>query len=328
MLNPLSNNCRHLRTSYLFYFKIHSISHSASRSFHHTPTRRFIEPAILETHNLLELVHTSTGLPWIASLPLGALIIRTVFTTPLSVYSQRVLQRQSALGPLVQAWQHQIRRQVLAEAGTLGPVECEKRVKKAVREKSRELYKRWGCQRWKLYLPVAQAPVFLVAIETIRRMCGTQEGLLGLALKQFRSGGGVVVDTPRDAALGSLKEMDGHVVGLEESFAQEGGLWFQNLLEPDPLLLLPFILSGTLLASISVKTWRRSGRASQSVLQRRFTNALKIVAILIVPATLQVPSAMLVYWISSAAFAFAQSVLLDRIMPLRFPLTSPFKARK
>ncbi|KAI9793544.1 MAG: hypothetical protein M1816_007977 [Peltula sp. TS41687] len=324
MLTPPS---RYLLTrSLLPQAKSPSNLHFAFRSsFHSTPNRPFIEPAIVATHHLLELVHTNTGLPWIASLPIGALIIRTVFTTPLSIYSQRILQRQAALSPLIQAWQHQIRRQVIAEAGTLGPNECDRRARKAIRKKSRELYNRWGCQRWKLYLPFVQAPVFLVTIETIRRMCGTQEGLLGLALKQFRSGGAVAVDTSREAALGMLKDADGSAVGLEDSLALEGGLWFQNLLEPDPLLLLPFILSGTLLASLSVQARRRSGVVAQSVVQTRLSNALKFMAILIVPATLQVPSAMLVYWISSAAFAFAQSALLSRIMPFRYPLMSSVK---
>ena len=315
--NATQHNILHRRP--LFHPRAHLVSYCNHRSIHCTPARPFLEPALVATHDLFETLHTASGLPWVASLSLGALTLRTVFTTPLSLYSRRVLQQQAALKPLLQAWKHKITHQVMAESRSLGPYECEKRIKSAVRKKGTELYKRWKCPSWKLWLPVGQIPVFLVAIETIRRMCGTHEGLLGLAVKQFRPSSEVAPETTRAEAVDSLRATDGTAVSMEDSFSWEGGLWFHDLLAPDPLLILPFILSGTLLASISVGTWSRLDKERQSVFQRRLSNSLKVIALLMVPATLQVPSAMLVYWISSSFFALCQAVLLDRLMPLQRP---------
>lgn len=48
---------------------------------------------------------------------------------------------------------------------------------------------------------------------------------------------------------------------------------------------------------------------------------MKAFALAIGPMTLQIPSAMLLYWISSSGLAFAQGVLLDIFSPIGNPVT-------
>jgi len=190
----------------------------------------------------------------------------------------------------------------MQEVGHLGPVVAQRTVVKKMREKQREIYTRFGCGRWKLFLPIVQLPIWLLAIETIRKMCGTRTGLLGLIAAQFSSSA-----DPPSGPEGVL---------VEETFATEGALWFENLLVPDPQLILPFMLSGVMFLNLS----HAQRGANQTIWQRRLMNSLKVVALAIGPLTLQIPSAMLVYWISSGLLAYTQGAILDKIMPVKPPV--------
>lgn len=51
---------------------------------------------------------------------------------------------------------------------------------KEMEKKRKELYKTFGLKRWPQFVGLIQLPVWLLVIETIRKMCGAKEGLLGL----------------------------------------------------------------------------------------------------------------------------------------------------
>lgn len=262
-------------------------------------------------------MHTVTGLPWIVALPLTALFVRGVIVAPLLIYTRRMTQRRLALHPLLAAWAHQTRRQVLEQSRDqpLLPAEFEKRFKTAMRAKQRELTKRWGCEGWRALPVLGQLPVFLAVVETIRRMCGTTGGIFGLLTMQ----GATPVDAPRDEVLQSIDTSGPGLIGIDPSLADEGGLWFPDLLLPDPWYTLPWVLTGLVYANISLGA-KRPSMLTPSTFQRRLTTTLKIGALLIGPFTLTVPSAVLVYWISSTAFAICQNLLIDTYMPLTSPL--------
>lgn len=158
-----------------------------------------------------------------------------------------------------------------------------------------------GIKRWVSYLPLAQLPVWLLAIETIRKMCGLQEGLLGIVSRGI---------FPNEIDASSLT-----TVGLESAFATEGALWFPNLLLEDPEMYLPFMLSASILLNLSNATGPNA-----KPWQRRLTNSMRIVALAMGPLMLHVPSAMLVYWISSSLLAYIQARLLDWAMPVKSPV--------
>ncbi|KAI9805493.1 MAG: hypothetical protein M1825_000744 [Sarcosagium campestre] len=292
---------------------------SPIRAFHSSPRRQVLEPILSSTHTVIEAIHSGSGLPWVASLPLTALLIRVIIVTPFTYYSRRVGQRQLALQPLVLAWQQQIRRSVLIQSASLGPVECEKRVSKDLRAKTKELYKTWACRRWRNFLPIAQFPVFLIVIETLRGMSGIRQGLLGLVMNSLRS----IFSQGPEAFFGKVLKLEAPlpvtqaVIPLEESLALEGALWFPDLLVADPQLILPFILSATVFSNIALANKKHG---VQSRLQIWITRIMKASALAIGPLTLQLPSAMLVYWISSSLWALLHNVLLDRFLPLKPPI--------
>ncbi|KAL9004870.1 MAG: hypothetical protein Q9188_002331 [Gyalolechia gomerana] len=228
----------------------------------------------------------------------------------------------------------------MEEHAAEGPKACQKRFAKMFSHKSAEIYKRTGTQRWKSFLTYLQLPVWLTVIETIRRMCGTSGGLLGMiqdSLNKSFSENTQVGDTQSISEPGRLESVfetndwkmpppelvkvpgdidEASVIPTEPSLATEGALWFPDLLVPDPHLILPFILSATIFANISYQErTAKKGGLTPGVFQRRLGNAFKIVVLAVGPLTLAVPSAIHVYWISSSAFALANNILLNRYSP-------------
>ena len=269
------------------------------RSFHASPRPQFLDAGVATAHALFDTLHASTGLPWAYSIPLAALTIRTTLILPISIYSRRVIQKQASLTPLVQSWQHVLRQRTMHESAHLGPHAVQRALLLRIRRKRSEIYARWGCPVWKTLLPLAQLPVWVTAVEAVRAMCGTGVGLLGMVMRTENSA---------DAVSDGIRE-----AMMEPSFATEGALWFPDLLVPDPYLVLPFMLSGVVLLNL---TNSRASAAGQSAWQRGLQRSLKAVALLLGPLTLQMPSAVLVYWISSSMFAYLQSVALDKAMPM------------
>lgn len=273
------------------------------RSFHASPRPQFLDAGVATAHALFDTLHSSTGLPWVCVLPLAALTIRTTLILPISIYSRRVIQKQASLTPLVQSWQHVLRGRAMAKAASLGPHAVQKELLLQMRRKRSEIFSRWGCQIWKTMLPLAQLPIWVTAVEAVRAMCGAQVGLLGMMMRTENSA---------DAVSDGIRE-----AMMQPSFAVEGALWFPDLLVPDPILILPFMLSGAVFLNL---TNSQGSRANQSAWQRRLQRSLKVVALLLGPLTLQMPSAVLVYWISSSLLAYLQSVVLDKAMPMPSPV--------
>ncbi|QSZ31950.1 hypothetical protein DSL72_001519 [Monilinia vaccinii-corymbosi] len=277
------------------------------RSFHASPRPRSLDSVLIATHGVLEGLHSFTGLPWAYTIPLTALAIRSILILPIGINARRAAQKQIDLMPLMGAWQHQYRKKSIQEVGHLGPDAANQFVADKMRKKKKELYSRYSCGTWKQYLSLVQLPVWLVAVETIRKMCGAHDGLLRWIESLFISINANEPAAGTDPDLGSLL--------LEPTFATEGALWFPNLLIPDPMLMLPFMLSGSILLNLSHSMGR-----PKSVFVRRLSNSLKVVALAIVPLTLQMPSAMLVYWTSSSLMAYGQAKMLDMLMPIRKPV--------
>lgn len=283
-----------------------------SRFFHATPAPQFLDVCVDQVQTFITGIHSVSGLPWAASLPLTALIVRSVLIAPLSVIAHKAIGRRLALIPLIHAWKHVIHSRVMRNNRNQGPVMADRLTKRALRSKIRGLYSRHECGPLRLYLPFLQLPVFLIMMESIRRMCAAGEGLLGLLTK----GPIDPVEKSRDDILGEVSQT---AASLEHSLSQEGALWFPDLLAPDPLLVLPFLLSGSLFASISYES--RKPRLEPSKSTRRFTNALKIMALATGPLTLQAPSALVLYWLSSSLIVNGQHVLLDWYYPRGIPIT-------
>ncbi|EKD16527.1 uncharacterized protein L3040_001263 [Drepanopeziza brunnea f. sp. 'multigermtubi'] len=266
-----------------------------SRTFHASPRpQNVLLTAINASHTALDGLHSLTGLPWAYSIPLFALLLRCTIILPISIYQRRAILKQASLLPLLQSWRHALQHETMRE----------------VRAKRSELYSRHGCGMWKNFLMLVQLPVFLSVMEALRKMCGSREGVLGMLMGNQNN----VVETGVENVAGVITG-DGLVdqalsIPTEMSLATEGVLWFPNLLVGDPQLVLPFVLSATLLLNIfGLPTSKRPWSV-------RLKRSLGLVCLVVGPLMINVPSALLIYWISSSASAYLQALALENFMPI------------
>ena len=290
---------------------------SCQRVFHSSPRHLLLEQCLETTHTVITGLHSATGLPWAATIPLTAAMIRLTIIGPIAAYGQVISQRRMKIFPLLYAWRVAISRNIMKAHGAEGPVACEKRVEKAMREKGVEVRKKMGVQYWKSSLTWIQLPIFLVVIDTIRAMSGYGRGLLGMISGLFSREDMTLTEAVGEdpATTGALEATSPY---FEASLASEGAWWFPNLLVPDPMLILPFTLSASLFATI----FALEKRAERSAIpvgkwQGRIKQTMKVFALLIGPATLGVPSGMLLYWISTSLCGLCQHVFLDWYFPTK-----------
>jgi inner membrane protein COX18 len=295
-----------------------------SRAFHASPRSQIIVEAIAASNTLLDSLHSVSGLPWAYTLPLFAVALRTTIFLPLAVYIRRNHQKQVALAPVLQAWTQPLQKQTIREVGHRGPAASHRALLIKMRKKRVELYRRWGCQQWKSFLPIiVQLPVFLTVMETVRRKCGSQQGWLGMMIGTGQADAvstisGETTTTALITGDGLLSPLD-LLVPLDPSLATEGALWFPNLLVADPHLTLPFLLSATILLNIFGGS-RRTATTTMSKWQIRLRRNMGLLGLAIGPIMINVPAALLVYWIGSSMASFLQAALLDKFMPLPHPI--------
>lgn len=183
-----------------------------------------------------------------------------------------------------------------------------------LRKKRIEIYRWWGCGLWKNYLGLAQLPIFLATMEALRAMSGASQGWWGMLSGSGTEGTEAVLTA--DGLVGAAS------IPVESLFATEGALWFPNLLLPDPQLVLPFMLSGVILLNLFGHRHAVMGQW-----QKRFMRSMGLVALAMGPIMINVPSALVWYWVSSSTLAYGQAFLLERLMPIKKPVT-PCKPKR
>lgn len=294
------------------------LAFASSRSFHATPRQKYtiLDPVLDATHNAFLGIHHV--LPWWAAIPFAAVAVRLAFL-PLTIWSRRIIARQRSLTPLLTAWRGALERNIDLSKGTSN-------MKVLAARKTMEIYKAFSCQRYKLFLaPALQLPFFLIIIESIRRLAGAGQGLLRLVFSSVPSVTGST-EGAAETASGATANAD-IVTALtrtaEPSMTTEGPLWFVDLSIADPLLILPFALSATMLLHLVPAHYFTRTPApvgTPTAFQRRLRNMLKLLALAAGPLTLALPAGVLYYWISTMLVSFVQGHLLDKFMPLKNPV--------
>lgn len=300
---------------------------NAQRSFYTTPKLQMTPELIAYTQAGIESIHIATGLPWIIVIPSLALSARLLLV-PLRLGTKNLLQRRADLTPIVRAWGWQFSKTLQSEQDATARM---KRHRALLQQKQKELYARHQCGPWRL-LPsvVCQMSVWLVLSETLRRMSGASEGLLTLLTSWFRTGTASIIETPMQqvpvheeplseiASSSNASPIEEQVMTyVTEGLDHEGALWFTDLLVADPHGYL-----SALLATLFVTQIMLGGR-SKTVGQVRLQRALVVLGLAMFPLTLNVPAAMMVYWISSMSFGLMIQTVLDWLRPLRIPKSPP-----
>ncbi|OJD33580.1 mitochondrial inner membrane protein oxa1l-like [Diplodia corticola] len=279
---------------------------------------------------LFEVLH-NCGLSWAVALPAGALLVRACIITPfLQIPARKAQQTTTNLLPIMQA--HAIVRKHSTHLRLYH--EGAQKARNVSRTETalfnHKIKKRWRAQPWKHLLPLCGLPIFVAMAETIRRMVGTRSGLWGLVF----GSGSYQSEAPKtsdalgkdDATIEGVADTlkgatpDTAVVSdwIQPSLATEGMLWFPDLMAPDPLLILPFVVSGVTVCSLYVSS-RAPGRRKQKPAWAVIRRIMMTIALAIGPLTLNMPAGILLYWTASTSFALMSNLYLDRFLPIRMP---------
>jgi len=238
-------------------------------------SRTYVEAAVSACSDLISSIHLVTHTPWYITIPLVALGVNLLIRLPSSVLTQKVINRRAPLAPLLQAWGTRHQKDIMREATQ--PKDLQMELGKRQSRTIKRLYRDWGAQTWKMHTSVLGLPVWMLVLESLRRMSGAPKGLLlGTIFGRDR----VASSTPgvesaaadstsleaqapqgpvwsQDLVTGSLDSSSYDIntasdavvstaSSTVESLATGGCLWFTDLTAADPLHILPFVLSALL----------------------------------------------------------------------------------
>lgn len=266
---------------------------------------------VLPLRGALEAAKVATGLSWPIFLPLATVVVRSAATVPLAVYSRICLRRQRLLQPLLSATVPVVRAQLAQTAATgrskLTPQQIQVLAAKERRRRRISLYRQFSCQNWKsLLLPAVQIPVFVAMTLAVR----------SLALYD----------------LSSITEFGNIDAGRF--------LWLQNMVEPDPIGVLPLTIGACALANVelnaSISTnWYKNAppnsvqknltrdKISSPSARAALVNISRAGAILFMTMCFQAPAALQLYWLASNLVSLTQNVLLNIFLPAERTIDYP-----
>lgn len=283
-----------------------------TRQFHPTKPAPFIGEVLGAASGFVYGVHSLTGLPWVYSLPLTALTVRMLVAMPLQLYIKKIARKERDLAPLIHSWtRHIASNPTLSFDHTRFKGLTSRNAPIVISRMRRELHREWKIPRYYKYASIVQLPIWLAIMESIRGMCGDDRGFLRyiMSLSTFWWPGGAQHALPSAA---------------ESSLASEGALWFPDLLAGDPTGALPLMLTASLILNIRTG-WKTKSPVEIADLPRfdmviglipaGFKNVLSVLAVYIgYSAWFSMPSALMLYWITSTNVATLQTVLINKYL--------------
>ncbi|KAJ5536921.1 hypothetical protein N7513_010107 [Penicillium frequentans] len=317
-MNSLRTSSRVLRASRNAWSPV---APSYIRYFHPTkPAPNLINVALDASAGLIHGVHNVTYLPWVVSIPLTAVIVRTAIGLPLQFFTRINARRERDIAPLLHS--NRVVLEKFTKRRKMGPRE----LMKLVQENNKKIRERWGVNSWYKLVNFAQVPVWISLMESLRGMCGNTNGLVPWLLS--------LIEPAKDTAGEAVQSL--HLT-VEPSLANEGALWFPDLLAGDPTGALPVLLTASILLNVNMG-WKSASRLEISEMpklqmyQTIFFSGLRVfIQVLAVNVGFsgwfyEMPTALMIYWITSTNVATLQTWSLEKYMFSRPPIPA-YKAQ-
>ncbi|KAF1976083.1 hypothetical protein BU23DRAFT_552086 [Bimuria novae-zelandiae CBS 107.79] len=293
-----------------------SLIRAHTRAFHATAPRKhgILEAILYLPHEMICMIHTQV--PWHATIPISAFIIRGLLVTTAGSHVRALTARYIGTHPVRQALAHQKRNQLMLQGGYSNPKQAVRAISQAVKEETSALDKRWKCTVWgQVNWTLAQIPIFFTMAEVIRQMCGTRDGLLSMALHSL--GLKSAAPTVHGVTMGDPNPW------FQPTLANEGMLWFPDLLSPDPFL--PYVVSALMFTNVWLsKNGVSADPTKMTTVSKTIRRSLMAVSLMIGPLCQDLPAALMLYWASSTASVMLWNFWLD----WRYPAPRDFVACK
>ncbi|CAK7903345.1 cytochrome c oxidase assembly protein Cox18p, mitochondrial [[Candida] anglica] len=284
----------------------------------------------------IQAVHTFTGIPWWALIPLTTFSLRAMWTLPLAVMQRKRIQKQNEFRPVVSAMfpvmklklaqkvqaakqraaslaskpvsTDSIELSVLESQSPIASMKYEEIVLLATKERRKRqkaLFKKHNIQLWKNFiLPAFQIPLWVCMSLTMRNLSGW-------------STWDSTSNTPLDPLL-----------------REEGLLWFTDLTHFDSLHIIPVVLGVISLCNVEwtfktlelLKTSR--SRVLRPTMMDSIANISRMSVVFMMAISMNAPVALTLYWLSSQLFSLVQNIFLDLNFPMSFTPKTRFNYRK
>ncbi|KAK4228315.1 hypothetical protein QBC38DRAFT_475391 [Podospora fimiseda] len=278
-----------------------------------------ISAAITYTDHALSFLHTAMGTPWYITIPIFALGFSCI-KTPIVLYNLERNRKARKLLPLLSATLLSTEKDALYKLIPRPKLFLSRITKPSQKQRRliarKEFERAWGIQPWKVFASnLLPFPFWLLGIEAIRKHCGGPGGILSAFAGGLK---------PEEADTAGIHVQDAVVQGLDSTMTTGGCLWFTDLTAADPYCILPMALSAVLL--FKAKPWSPSNQALLFGVEEKSTArpALKGIAraqllfcIVIGPATIHLPAAMHLYWLTTSILADWHKAILGNIVDKR-----------
>lgn len=298
---------------------------SSSPSINPRHRRNFsVDSLITSTADSIAAIHNA-GVPWYLTLPLVALSVNLTLRLPLQYYNRRLDRKRAELQPLVRAW---MSRHTLRTAGREAKPATDERAMEILNDterSTRRLYKVWGVQNWKTFLPMATTVPFAVISLALRQLSGVYQGSASQFVPPELLAEGMTTATSdvvevTQAAAPSL---------MDPSLTTGGMLWFTDLTAVDPYFVLPVLCSFFI--------WLNSmGRMSPQERRRLFSpeymKKLKTrqqrarvglargsMIMPVFPLLFSgMPAAIFLYWLCTFGLNTVNDLVLNKVLPKKY----------
>jgi inner membrane protein COX18 len=331
--------------------------HVQRRSFH----------IIEATQDVIVALHSATGTSWALTIPLFAVGVNLLFRLPFNIYTQRFIPRQSRAVPLLQAMASRIMRdapRAPVSRGELGALN-KKRLRKemdrvfgALGLQKWKLYAPWlGIPFWLLGIEgirrlcgASKGLLGLLMGKDAAASPGPEDvgGAPNTSMSSPMLDVNDAVSAGQSAFSSDTMAVSDLANNAAHGLATEGMLWFTNLTVPDPQLILPFAVSAMMFVSVASSdsnTYRKlvrilSNRSGPEVVDEKdlvklggekrgwLRRCLLVLCVVIGPATLHLPAAVHLYWVTSTATHMTSRLLLDIWMPPKKENLKPCKGNE
>ena len=192
-------------------------------------------------------------------------------------------------------------------------------VSRLTMKSQKRIFKSFGVQGWKSFLPFATMVPFVLVSESLRRLCGVSVRVAGVPIGEDAASSAAT-------AVASIPAPAVDAV-FDPSLAQGGLLWFTDLILADPYSGLPLLCSAVL-------AWSSWGNMTQDRLRgllsmdkpgtvtgmSRVQKALQrlLLGLPLVPLFLNhLPAAIFLYWLTNFSLTHVNDLILSRIVPIK-----------
>ncbi|KAI9250008.1 60Kd inner membrane protein-domain-containing protein [Sporodiniella umbellata] len=251
-------------------------------------------PSVLGLNESVLLGIHAAGVPWWLTIASSTLLLRSCLTLPIAVYQQRSVGKMVALAPMIQSWGETLKQQMGQRAREQGMSYdvYQSELQKEYKKKVNAIYAQYGCSRWRLLLlPYVQIPLFVSMSLTLRHLAAYPLPWYGQTATEIAPG------------------------------LDQGGLgFFQDLTATDATWILPVLVGAGNLTNVELNAWFAQGVPTRQ--QKILTHLFRALSLAFIPIAAQAPSAISLYWVTSAWYSVAQN-LTFRIPAVRSTLGMP-----